>query len=117
MTDSTKTDLKQVPASRRRAIAPALSDDLLERTSLSVLNRLVRTRMLGGVGRAVSNDCPYPIRFRSHERTRNATSSFSTNALIDSKFFRITCSTSAVVQLPSLTHTTFGGNPKTKLRW
>ena len=28
----------------------------------SDLNRLVRTRMLGGVGRAVSNDRPYPIR-------------------------------------------------------
>src|SRR3989442_12148256 len=31
MTDSTKTDLKQVTASRRRAIDPALSDDLMER--------------------------------------------------------------------------------------
>src|SRR5215813_14671721 len=27
----------------------------------SCLNRLVRTRMLGGVGRAVSGDRPYPI--------------------------------------------------------
>ena len=31
MTDSTKTDLKQVTASRRQAMDPALSDDLLER--------------------------------------------------------------------------------------
>lgn len=31
MTDSTKTDLKQGTASRRQAMAPALSDDLLER--------------------------------------------------------------------------------------
>jgi RNA-directed DNA polymerase len=30
MTDSPKTDLKQVTASRRRAMAPALSDDLME---------------------------------------------------------------------------------------
>jgi RNA-directed DNA polymerase len=31
MTDSTKTDLKQVTASRRRSMDPALSDDLMER--------------------------------------------------------------------------------------
>ena len=31
MTDSTKTDLKQVTASRRQAMDPALSEDLLER--------------------------------------------------------------------------------------
>ena len=31
MTNSTKTDLSKVTASRRRVIDPALSDDLLER--------------------------------------------------------------------------------------
>jgi len=31
MADSTKTDRKQVPASRRRSIDPALSDDLMAR--------------------------------------------------------------------------------------
>ena len=31
MTDSTKTDLKQVTASRRTVIAPALSEDLMAR--------------------------------------------------------------------------------------
>ena len=60
MTASTKPDLNQVVASRRRAIDPALGETCL--TSLSDLNRLVRTRMLGGVGRAVSNGRPYPIR-------------------------------------------------------
>jgi len=30
--------------------------------NLNLTNRLVRTRMLGGVGRAVNNDRPYPIR-------------------------------------------------------
>ncbi len=60
MPASTKPDLNQVMASRRRVIDPALSETSL--TSLSTLNRLVRTRMLGGVGRAVSNDRPYPIR-------------------------------------------------------
>ena len=59
MPASTKPDLNQVMASRRRAIDPALGETCL--TSLSDLNRLVRTRMLGGVGRAVSNDRPYPI--------------------------------------------------------
>ncbi len=59
MTASTKPDLNQVVASRRRAIDPALGETCL--TSLSDLNRLVRTRMLGGVGRAVSNGRPYPI--------------------------------------------------------
>ena len=60
MTASTKPDLNQVVASRRRAIDPALGETCL--TSLSDLNRLVRTRMLGGEGRAVSNGRPYPIR-------------------------------------------------------
>jgi len=60
MTASTKPDLNQVVASRRRAIDPALSEICL--TSPSALNRLGRTRMLGDVGRAVSNDRPYPIR-------------------------------------------------------
>jgi len=59
MTASTKPDLNQVVALRRRVIDPALSETFL--TSLSDLNRLVRTRMLSGVGRAVSNDRPYPI--------------------------------------------------------
>ena len=62
MTASTKPDLNQVVASRRRAIDPALGETCL--ASLSDLNRLVRTRMLGGVGRAVSNGRPYPIRWR-----------------------------------------------------
>jgi len=60
MTASTKPDLNQVVASRRRAIDPALGETCL--TSLSDLNRLVRTRMLGGVG-AGEGDLPgYPIR-------------------------------------------------------
>ena len=58
MSDSQKTDLTQVKASRRTAIDSALSETAL--TSLSTLNRRVRTRLLGGVGRAVSNDRPYP---------------------------------------------------------
>ena len=65
MTASTKPDLNQVVASRRRAIDPALGETCL--TSLSDLNRLVRTRMLGGVGRAVSNGRPYPIRLAAIE--------------------------------------------------
>ena len=60
MTASTKTDLNQVTTSRRRVIDPALSETVL--TSLSDLNRLVRTRMLGGGG-AGEGDLPgYPIR-------------------------------------------------------
>ncbi|MBX3420471.1 MAG: group II intron reverse transcriptase/maturase [Pirellulaceae bacterium] len=35
--------------------------DFMERTCSSSLNRRMRTRMSGGVGRAVSNDRPYPI--------------------------------------------------------
>ena len=59
MTASTKPDLNQVTTSRRRVIDPALSETTL--TSLSDLNRLVRTRMLGGVG-AGEGDLPgYPI--------------------------------------------------------
>ena len=38
---------------------PSLERDCSRFTSC--LNRLVRTRMLGGVGRAVSDDRPYPI--------------------------------------------------------
>ena len=60
MTAAMRTGLSQVTASRRMVIDPALSETFL--TALSDLNRLVRTRMLGGVGRAVSNDRPYPIR-------------------------------------------------------
>ena len=60
MADSTKTDLQQVTASRRTVIDPALSETCL--TSLSTLNRRVRTRLLGGVG-AGEGDLPgYPIR-------------------------------------------------------
>jgi len=60
MTASTKPDLNQVTTSRWRVIDPTLSEHLL--TSLSALNRLVRTRMLGGVG-AGEGDLPgYPIR-------------------------------------------------------
>ena len=59
-TNSTKTDLSKVTPSRRRASDPALSEPAL--TSLSNLNRLVRTRRLGGVG-AGEGDLPgYPIR-------------------------------------------------------
>ena len=59
MTASTKADLNQVTPSRRRVIDPALSE--LALTSLSDLNRRVRTRMLGGVG-AGEGDLPgYPI--------------------------------------------------------
>ena len=62
MTAATKPDLKQVTASRRRVIDPALSETAL--TSLSTLNRRVRTRLLGGVG-AGEGDLPgYPIRPR-----------------------------------------------------
>jgi len=65
MADSTKIDLTQATASRRTAIDPALSEDPLDLTSLSDLNRRVRTRMLGGVG-AGEGDLPgYPIRRRA----------------------------------------------------
>ena len=37
------------------------SEDPLGRACSSSWNRLVRTRMLGGVGRTVSNGRPYPI--------------------------------------------------------
>ena len=50
---------ERATALRRRVIDPALSETAL--TSLSDLNRLVRTRMLGGVG-AGEGDLPgYPI--------------------------------------------------------
>jgi len=62
VTASTRPGPNRATARRRRVIDPALSETFL--TSLSDLNRLVRTRMLGGVGRAVSNDRPYPIRPR-----------------------------------------------------
>ena len=59
MTASTKPDLNQVTASRRRVIDPALSETCSHFPSC--LNRLVRTRMLGGVG-AGEGDLPgYPI--------------------------------------------------------
>jgi hypothetical protein len=45
-------------ASRSRSLE---SKDIMERTCSSSLNRRMRTRMSGGVGRAVSNDRPYPI--------------------------------------------------------
>ena len=60
MTASTRIALKQGVPSRRRVIDPALSEIFFSRFP-SCLNRLVRTRMLGGVGRAVSNGRPYPI--------------------------------------------------------
>ncbi len=41
---------------------PRLDTPPLALASLSNLNRRVRPRRLGGVGRAVSNDRPYPIR-------------------------------------------------------
>ncbi len=44
---------------------PGLDSRPLDLPSLSNLNRRVRTRRLGGVGRAVSNDCPYPIELLS----------------------------------------------------
>jgi hypothetical protein len=60
MTASTKPGPHRATALRRRVIDPALSETSL--TSLSDLNRLVRTRMLGGVG-AGEGDLPgYPIR-------------------------------------------------------
>ena len=65
MSDSQKTDLTQVKASRRTAIDPALSETAL--TSLSTLNRRVRTRLLGGVG-AGEGDLPgHPIGLRAHK--------------------------------------------------
>ena len=72
MTASTKADLNQVTPSRRRVIDPALSE--LALTSLSDLNRLVRTRMLGGVG-AGEGDLPgYPIRRPSSLRLATSVS-------------------------------------------
>ena len=65
MTTSTKPDLNQVTAARRTVIDPALSEHPL--TSLSDLNRRVRTRLLGGVG-AGEGDLPgYPIRPHSSD--------------------------------------------------
>ncbi len=67
MTASTKPGPHRATALRRRVIDPALSETAL--TSLSNLNRLVRTRMLGGVG-AGEGDLPgYPIRDAGHNRT------------------------------------------------
>ena len=61
MTASTKPDLKQVTTSQWRVIDPAWSE-IFSRFP-SCLNRLVRTRMLGGVG-AGEGDLPgYPIRW------------------------------------------------------
>ena len=58
-TASTKTGPSRATPSRRMGIDPALSETSL--TSLSDLNRRVRTRMLGGVG-AGEGDLPgYPI--------------------------------------------------------
>jgi hypothetical protein len=60
MPASTKPGPHRATALWRRVIDPALSETTL--TSLSILNRLVRTRMLGGVG-AGEGDLPgYPIR-------------------------------------------------------
>jgi hypothetical protein len=60
VTASTRPGPHRATALRRRVIDPALSETAL--TSLSCLNRLVRTRMLGGVG-AGEGDLPgYPIR-------------------------------------------------------
>ena len=44
-----------------RATRTAFAQTTLVRPRSASRNRLVRTRMLGGVGRAVSNDRPYPI--------------------------------------------------------
>ena len=64
MTASTQPGPHRATALRRRVSDPALSETAL--TSLSNLNRLVRTRMLGGVG-AGEGDLPgYPIRRRPH---------------------------------------------------
>jgi hypothetical protein len=60
VTASTKPGPHWATALRRRVIDLTLSETAL--TSLSCLNRLVRTRMLGGVG-AGEGDLPgYPIR-------------------------------------------------------
>ena len=68
MTASTKPGPYWAAALRRRVIDPALRETAL--TSLSTLNRLVRTRMLGGVG-AGEGDLPgYPIRSRFHIHRR-----------------------------------------------
>ena len=53
-------DLNQVTASRLRVSDPALGETCL--TSLSALNRRVRTRMLGDVGTGEGNLPGYPIR-------------------------------------------------------
>jgi len=59
VTASTRPGPHRATALRRRVIDPALSETCL--TSLFDLNRLVRTRMLGGVG-AGEGDLPgYPI--------------------------------------------------------
>ena len=50
-------DAQQVAGGTRTAFAQTT----LVRPRSASRNRLVRTRMLGGVGRAVSNDRPYPI--------------------------------------------------------
>ena len=49
-----------------RAEQPALSDDhSVARTCSTSSNRVVRTRTLRGLGRAVSNGGPYPISRRA----------------------------------------------------
>ena len=60
MTTSTEQGPYRATALRRRVSDPALSETAL--TSLSNLNRLVRTRMLGGVGAGEGNLPGYPIR-------------------------------------------------------
>ena len=53
----THCDVEQVAGATRTSFVKAT----LGRACSSSRNRLVRTRMLGGVGRAVSNGRPYPI--------------------------------------------------------
>jgi hypothetical protein len=49
-----------------------------------VLNRLVRTRMLGGVGGVPGNRAPIPIgRFRSRWRPRGGNAIHSNDVLVD----------------------------------
>ncbi len=59
MTASTKLDLNQVAALRRRVSDPALGEIAL--TSHPACTARCGPACRGGVGRAVSDDRPYPI--------------------------------------------------------
>ena len=67
MTDSTKTGPNTATAARRRAIDPALSEDLRDLTSLYDLNPRCGPACRGGVGTEERALLGYPIRRQSSD--------------------------------------------------